>query len=55
MNSLQKIMTEKLVMPRNGASIVTTSTAGAAARWLSRHKQTNNGKNFVKKEDNGKD
>lgn len=46
LNELQKIMQKKMLQANNAPSIVKLSSATAAASWLRKNKQTNNGKNF---------
>lgn len=48
MNNLQKIMTTRITEPLDRPSIVPAATASASAKWLRNHKQTNDGKNFEK-------
>lgn len=43
---MEYIMTTKLMCPKNGSSIISHTTAKAAANWLRKHKQINNGRNY---------
>lgn len=48
MNQLQKIMATPIDWAKNSPSIVSAATAGASAKWIRQHKQTNDGKNYEK-------
>ena len=49
MNDLSRIMTTPIYgVANNGKPIVNHSVSGNAAKWLRKHKQTNNGKSYEK-------
>lgn len=49
MNDLQSIMKKKINgIPKDGRPLIGHETSKAAANWLKKHKQTNNGKTYEK-------